>query len=442
MEIEGFGIAPLDMISLMNGLLKWEHPYGTVSHEEFYVTLEWLNAIYGSIIHVPQWTPNQALEAIDKQKSAGYPHSQIYGHTKGDTLQNMNWDQIMSEFLDHLQVFVATLKDENRKEGKDARLFVPANIIMVAVGNFLFGAQNEAIMNSHSKGSIKIGMETPGSGAYAFWRELYKAEGTYCHTDGPQNDSHFSPVVAMILRDFRKQHLPDNMTKLVNLYYDMAYRMKTLCRGALIEMIGQPTGHTNTASDNSLGYLTLCILHAVRNRMTFDEFKTIHLAIMGDDMIWCDPTGLFTPTKMSVTWNSVGMYLESPSDNTVFWDLQFCGMTPMMRDVEGQSYLLYVYQKERLLSSLNLVKKSASPAQRLMKLVSIATLLFADKEVFCEVKELAYKYAERHHEYMTMNDLMILGYLQDLPQLRLHTGLEPLKTGVFYFSLVNELAKL
>lgn len=421
----GYCISPLDMTSMLNGMLKFDHSYRTISFKEYFAMLDWVDALYGAVVDVPMWTEQQAIEAMDESKAAGYPYSHIFGPFKGMTIKNLSFDDLLQHFVAYAQIFVATLKDEERVEGKDARLFTPANVCMVAVGNFLFGAQNEAIMNWHPKGAIQIGLPTPGSGAYHLWREL-RGEGLKGQSDGARNDANFSPVLAMCIRDFRKRHLPERFHKLVDLYYDMAYHMLVSYRGAVVYQIGLPTGHTNTATDNSLCYLMLSCLHCYMSGLSLSQFVQIVLYIMGDDMVWSDPHHVMIPSVMQDVWNRVGMYLESPSDSEQYEDLTFCGMHPVKRRVFGHDYWLYSYNVPRLIASLNLVKKSMTPSERLHKMVSIASLLYAEEEVYEQVKRVIYSYVNRYRDAMSTDDVTMLSMLNDLPQLRLHIGVEPL----------------
>jgi hypothetical protein len=423
-EAEGYGISPLDMQSVTNGILKWQHDQFTITENEHFELIHWLDALYGHIVHKQPWSKEEALEACVDTKASGFPYCKLYGPYKGQVKKHMTYDDLENDFINYSQLFTVTLKDECRKQGKDSRLFVPANMSMVVVGNRLFGAQNEAIAQCSEDYPIKIGLQSPGAGACKLWREFYNAKGLCYQSDGAANDAHFSLAIARVIRDFRSKHLPAELRKLVNRYYDMAYCMKANARGAVVNLFGQPTGHTNTASDNSFGYLLICMLHAMRNGMNFEEFKEVHLAIMGDDMMWRTENRLFSPLELEKTFNSVGMYLESPNDGSTFDTLTFCGMHPIVREVLGVKYLLYHYGEEKLLNSMNFIKKTMTPAQRLLKLMSITTLMFGKKETFDKLKEVVFLYASNNSDSLTKSDTSCLGFLNELAQLRLHTSLE------------------
>lgn len=145
----GFGIAPLDMKSMLNGMLKWEHDYKTITHSDYNVMLDWLDALYGTVIHVTQWSQERAMLELDLKKACGYPYNRLFGPTKGDAVRHLSFDDLLQHFQCYNQIFTATLKDEERALGKDSRLFTPANVVMIAVGNWLFGAQNEEIGRAH-----------------------------------------------------------------------------------------------------------------------------------------------------------------------------------------------------------------------------------------------------------------------------------------------------
>ena len=419
-------IAPLDLTSIINGYLKWEHSYASIRISEYDELISWLDMMYGSLLDLdPQWSLERAREEINEDKAAGPPYNDLIGRSKGEVLNKMTDQELLDDFKNFSHYCNATLKDELREKSKDARLFIPANVVMVFVGLYLFGAQNDAIMEAHCEKPIKIGMQTPGREAANFWKKVKMSEGEYHQYDGVQSDAHFSSEVACIIRDFRKKHLHKKFHKMVDRYYAMTYNMDVNFCGAIVELVGQQTGQTNTATDNSLGYLIVLMLHAIRNKVSYFDFEDMFTAVMGDDMLLVDNLGCFGPMELETTFNSLGMYIEAPAVSEEFYDLTFVGMHPERREVAGQMYDLYSYRLERLWESQNFMQKAATPSDRLQKLISLSTLIFGNKSQFERMREIAFNYAKEARHCLTYQDISQLGMLDDTWQLNLHSGFEP-----------------
>lgn len=421
----GYHPAPLVPDAVVNGVLKWEHAQGAIERGVVNTVLIWLSCMYGGKMTVPPWTPEKAREELDRTKASGMPYSDLYGHTKGDVLDRMSNEELEHDFQKYVQYFVGTLKDELIKGDKLSRFFLVANVVMTYKGNQLFGAQNEALASCHAEGPIRMGMPTPGQATYLFFRGLSEAIGDKHQYDGRQSDSKFALIVVMIICEFRKSLLPESMHKDVNRYYDMAYCMRANCLGAIIQLFGMPTGHTNTASDNCLGYLILNMVHAVKHGLSYDDFTKIYYGIMGDDMVLSDPFGVFGPLQLEQTFNQVGMFLECPALVESFDELTFMGMHPQRRRVFGTDFDLYSYRVDKLRSSANYLSKKMTPAERLAKLASLATLTFAHEDVFRSFKQLAVKYLNDYSESFSRKDTEVMVQFSELWQLCHYTGLEP-----------------
>jgi hypothetical protein len=415
--------APLDDLSFLNGWAKWQHPQCTLDTTEFETVLNWLDRLYGADIEVPKWSKEVAFDKLDDSKSPGFPYVHLYGHTKGWVKKFLRPSDMIRHFWRFVQIVAATLKDELRLVGKDARFFTPVNIIMAFVGNLCFGAQNEALEFCHNFKPIKIGLRVPGFEAYNLWREFLLAEGVCFETDGAQNDSHFPLVLALLIREFRKRHLPKSMHRMVDRYYQMAYMMLVNIRGHLLPLYGMPTGHTNTASDNSLGYLALVMLHCIRVGLSYDDFRRLNLNIMGDDMLFRSPFPEVNVFAMNRTWNSVGMYLESPGAAKPM-NVVFCGMSPVIRKVFGKEFLLYGYSLDRTRDSWNYVSIDMSSSERFSKLISLLTLIFPYEREFEYLREVARDFLRAHKGRITESCKRLVVYLDDRMQLNLHLSLE------------------
>lgn len=428
MEAGGYAPAPLDTVSFVNGVLKWEHFYGCVPRWLYPLMLQWLEYEFGVFLEVPQWSFERVRQEMDRDKACGPPYCTLFGVTKGDFLDNMSDAEILRDFELFIQLVNGTLKDELRVvvDGlvKDARFFTPANAVMIFVGNWLFGAQNESLELNHRAHPIKVGLSTPGGESYTFWRKYARLTGLCYQFDGAGNDAHFCPILACVARDFRKRHLPESVWWFVDKYYDMTYRMMVNVRGAVINLIGQQTGQTNTAMDNSLGTVMMVQAHALLQGLTFEEYRQLNLFVVGDDMLLRDPSGLFQPLFLEKTWHLFGMYLESPGIQNSE-DMTFIGMHPCQREVFGKVYELYSYNIAKMLSSLNFVRRSNSIEQRLQKIVSLTHLVFAHRETYELMREVCFRYARVHLQSLSRQGLDWLGSLTDLHQLIMYCGFEP-----------------
>jgi len=419
---EAYEPAPLDILSARNGLLKIVHPcVAKVQIEETLEVIHWLRLMYGPYMNVPLWSEEEAIEALDPDKASGPPFSYIYGVTKGDVLEHLGYPELLKEFSEFDSYSECTLKDELRIKGKDSRLFVPAPIQVIAVGNRLFGAQNDAIAQQHNRLPIKIGLSTPGGEMCNLWAKMLRHDGMKFDSDGAQSDAHFSIWMAMVCRDFRKSYIPKEMHALVDRYYSTVYNGWIAVTGVAYKVIMNASGQTNTASDNSLGYLAAVMLHAIRGGLTYRQFtENLLINILGDDMLWSTKIDLFRPLALEKTFNDLGMYLESPSNEPMnFYDLQFMGVHPMVRSVNGSKYLLYTGRTDKFTTALNYTKRGSSNDKRLDKLVALAQNCFADEELFGKMREVAYKFAR---EWGCEN--ATLASLEDLTMLHLYTGLQ------------------
>lgn len=435
--------APLDEVSLINGALKYCHDQKTMSPYEYRTVLDWMDHLYGWVLECPAYTLDQAVEALDLEKAAGPPFNYFYGPTKGDVLNHLSPRELLAHFFQYAQYEDATTKDELRPHPKDARFFVPANLQTVLVGNCMFGAQNDRIKRYHAFLPIKIGVITPGFDMYRMWSDFYAHPGSKYHTDGSWYDALYPQVLAMLCRDLRLRHLPradvffegHTYEETVERYYDVIYSGLVNVAGNLFNLPGQLSGQTNTASDNSFGNLAVLCLHAIRNRMPFDIFRQQLFLIMGDDMAYSDSSGLFQPLKLETTFNSLGMFLESPCVSGVdITEIMFCGCSPMWRELGDRKFLLYCYRKDKLLASFDWRLRGMTKDQRAQKLISITALLFPDKTVFDELCCIVKAYLAKHESDLSNETLSLCRLLDEQYLLKLFTGFESRFSGEVSFS--------
>lgn len=404
-----------------------------MSPTEYRTVLEWMDRLYGWVLETTPWTVDQAVDNLDLEKAAGPPLNYHFGPTKGHVLENVDPDYLLNHFFEYSQYEDATTKDELRPENKDARFFVPANVQTVLAGNILFGAQNDRIKKYHAFLPIKIGLITPGFDMYRMWQDFYRHEGEKFHTDGSWFDALFPQVLAMLCRDLRLKHLPRDspfygdhtFEDAVNRYYNVIYSGLVNVAGNLFNLPGQLSGQTNTASDNSLGNLAVLCLHAIRNRMTFEDFRKQLFLIMGDDMAISDNSGLFRPLKLEVTYNSLGMFLESPCTQGVdVTEIMFCGCSPMWRELGSRKYLLYCYRQDKLLASFDWKCRGMTLDQRAQKIISITALLFPNKAIFDELVAIVKVFLKQHESSLSNETLSLCRLLDEQYLLKLFTGYE------------------
>jgi hypothetical protein len=414
--------APLNGVSLVNGFLKWKHPQrASITTMERLEIMGWLEDYLGFYLNTKLWNEDEILECIDPTKACGPPYCFVHGPTKGHVLEQVTIGELMEDFDQFSQLSLATLKMETRKIGKDARLFIPANIAMVVMGNHLFGSQNQSIIDYHNDLCIKIGLSSPGFEAYKLWWDFSRKIGEFHQFDGAQNDAHMSLEVLSIIRDLRKLYIPEEEHDRVDRYYNMTHCGYTMVGGHLVEMNGQPSGQTNTAHDNSLAVLILLMLNAIRNGIDYVRFRELlnDVVIMGDDLMLCDSTGVFDPVHLEQTWDSCGMYLECPALHEHYEDMTFIGMHPTRERGE----LLYSYNLEKMMNNFEYRRRNHTPQIHLQKLVNLCYLVFAHRTEFEMMREAAYQYYRDNEMHMTDDDRRLLMILQDLTQLNRYKGL-------------------
>lgn len=440
--------APLDDISLFNGLLKYDHPQYTITNREVAKLLSWLDQLYGFAMETPMWTPDRAYEELNKTKASGPPFSYVYGATKGEVMAHLSVQEMFDHFMSYGQYSDATLKDELRPKGKDARFFTPVAVQVAVVGNYLFGAQNSRIARFSENLPIKIGLQCPGFGMYNLWQKLRKHDGEAYHYDGRAFDSTFPIILAEVDREFRMSHMDLNakpfvdrdytVRDLVMKYYSVVYNGFVNVGGFLFNLIGQMTGQTNTASTNSIGNLCVVMLHAMRHHLSFEDFLEVLVYVMGDDLVIKDVYHIYDPPTLSLTYASLGMYLESPCVKPAeLTEIQFCGCSPMWRKVGDVDQLLYCFKTDKLLSSLNWCLHSDANSYA-MKLTSILSLLFANKGVFETYREKAREWFSAHDLELTQSSKKLVGFLSDRYLLKLLTGYESTGLSKFSFFLGKE----
>lgn len=395
----------------------------------------WLTRILGSTFRRKPWTWEQSRDTLNLDKASGPPFNYQYGPSKGDVLMKLSDLDLVKHWFSYDQYHDATLKDELRVLGKDARLFIPANVQHCLVGNRLFGAQNDMFVRHHFKLPFKLGVHTPAYDMYSMWRNYVDHDGQKIDTDGAQFDAWFPLINACLCRDVRADALPLEEQFIEGLpytfydaiirYYDATYASYVNVFGFVYQFFGQMSGQINTATDNCICNYIPMMLHAYRKEMTFDQFvETVLVFNSGDDMIASVPDADWLPVNLQRTFNSINMYIESAClTGKDPQSIMFVGCSPIVREVFGRSYRLYCYRQEKLTESLD-YRKGVDENDRAAKLVSVTSLLFGDKELFEETRKRVRAWFYLHEAALSSQAIALLAQLDDLYLLRLFTGYE------------------
>lgn len=381
--------APIDMISLKNGLFKFEHNQKCVKVTETAYLFHHLNdsfgwllaSVYGSLVPlsgVPDW--------LVRDSTPGFPYALIYGTTKEAVLKHRSCEELWSDFLNYTCILSSTLKVELREivfekyyqddlessEGtiKDARLFRPGCIASIVAAVHMFGFQNQALASAPFETGISLGMSTPGYDFCKLWLLILKFAGHVRSYDGASWDANFQLWMAEIICLFRMKYLPAAYGEKCQRYYSMMYNGVTNVLGNLLHLVANPSGHYNTSIDNSLGEIMNVWLYCYRRGI--DE-KDIKFFVCGDDLIVTTRTDLFTTSSFLESTASTGSYLTALLPEEVpFYDNVFCGTHPVL--VDGA--VKYTYDEDKQLSSLCYKTRKSSYEDFFSKLCSITGNLY------------------------------------------------------------------
>jgi hypothetical protein len=202
----------------------------------------------------------------------------------------------------------------------------------------------------------------------------------------------------LLVRELRKCFIPQEYHKLVDKYYDQVYYGHTRVLSYVLQLIGQLSGQTNTSSDNSLIHSMIMILHAVRCKLTFQEFMDgVEWYVQGDDLMYKTTIPEFEIEKLEETWNSLGMFIESRGavDPT---ELSFVGMTPQ----KYKGFWLYKFRTDKMKCSMNYHDKGSSHDQIFNSLINLTRACFADHEEYTRMKQATHKYLELHRDEISL----------------------------------------
>lgn len=171
-----------------------------------------------------------------------------------------------------------------------------------------------------------------------------------------------------------------NFYLLTNLYRDVLYTPVVLPDGTIIEMIGQPSGFSNTAHDNTLiNFMVLCYCWLDNGGPAdLDLFKRSVLAFLfGDDNILGVSEyafRFFNPDSIRCSLDKIGFEMEfSPSLEFLGHFIQF--------DLQMQRYVP-VFPMYKALGSLLFGGFEHDLSKCVDKAMSIRVLVFTNREIF------------------------------------------------------------
>lgn len=382
-------IAPLDETSYVNGCLKFVHAQRLFTMREETEAVIWLSFVLGGYVHQSLITPSKDIASLLEPKAtSGWPYCNLYGPVKSDVLKSCSCEQILADLHEFSPVHSSTLKDELRPPGKDARFFRPAGLGLMVLGVHLFSDQCERLMRARLKTPYSIGMVSPGTDLTRMWRKLEAFGGGIVSFDGKSWDANVQLAAASICKRFRRRFLPLEAHLDVDFYYDNAYWGWTSYHGTPVRLVGNPSGHFLTASDNTLIQMSMVHLYCVHAKISMED---VLFFVNGDDLILSCKSLRFSVLSMCQFYVDHGMYLEPYADvPKPIWEHSFCGTHPIM--YKGQMF--YVYDTSKLRDSLCFKLRKSTPIMHLSKICNIASLLFCDVTAFKQVSEWAHTFAQ------------------------------------------------
>lgn len=419
----GYGPAPLDELSLWNGLCKFQHDQSTITASEAQFMLDALEYWFPSISQYSDIADDDVVMReleLHKTKTAGYPWSIRHAPLKGQAVATIGLPAIEEYYQQFSSIIGSTLKDELRPVGKDARFFRPQDVSSYVEAIRLFYHQNSYLMRQLLVTPLFNRYVIPGQTLPSLFRILDEFSTRCYAADGSQWDANYPLVLACIVAAFRSG--PSTQAR-VERYYSMMYNGYTNVGGNIFGLVGQPSGHYNTSVDNSMANMCLMALHACRLGWSLDDFvQRVCFYCCGDDLIWADREGSFNPESLSATYASVGVYLEFESllpKRSI--ELTFVGQRLMPRVINGINCWLTALRRDRTLATSTLRKRRATDLDELAKLVSLVQLCFGDEELFDIVHGVMQRFVtdclSRHT--LSMSDPEVLGLLRSVTYRRL-----------------------
>lgn len=381
-----FGPAPLDELSLWNGVRKFCHsqysmpldfvPYGLQVLDHFFPFM----FVKGTVLSNDEIT-QLVMDEDHRTKTSGFPMDAMGSPTKGDAMKRYGVSYLLEYYKNNTSIIGCTLKDELRQIGKDARLFRPCDVTSFCEGARLFKKQNDYLLESLFVSPIFAKCVIPGWHLALMYERLRKHGGDLYDADGARWDANFPMSIASLICYWRSRHHAE--PEAVRRYYEQMYCGWTSVCGNLFNLIGQPSGHYLTTTDNCLANILAMAFHAYNMNMSLEQFLTeVQFYVCGDDLIWSDRTGRFTPEAIAESYAKLGFYLEFSSLLPMdFWDLNFVSTHPCMSWHKVKE-LSYCYDYDKMMAKASIFRKNAKLIDKVAKISSLAQLSFQDKVLY------------------------------------------------------------
>lgn len=399
-----FGPAPLDPVSLWNGVFKFEcHDQKGVDSEFIPYALDYLNlmfpfARYFSGVTSHEDVIEKILSPEHKSRASGYPWRHLGAGSKQQTVEKF------PEFYKESEsVINSTLKDELRLKGKDSRFFRPQSVHDYYEGIRLFDNTNDHLASLLFRTPIFIKFRTPGRDLALLFSDLVAFGGNIYGSDGSRWDANFPLLGAEIIATWRASLDPEHRRE-IKLYYRKMYNGVTLVGGHAFHLVGNPSGHVNTSVDNSLMNMIAMAYTCYKCGFAVEDIKDKVLYFCcGDDLIWCDRSNMLTPDFVGQSYLDLGIFLEFQSFTPLARDeLTFVGCTSSYDPLYGWQYH---GKLDKMCDSSKFSKRSYSPIDRLAKLVSLQVLVrFSDRWKY--LNELTHRYIM----YCVVNNLISINH--------------------------------
>lgn len=310
----------IDQVSFRRAVDVALHPFSIVSRHFVGRILTFDEAVIG--------VPAMGLKSIARQTSVGFPWcaatggvDKSYFFGKGQefdlsTANSLVLEKEVAELETMLKdgirpMFVCRdfLKDEVRKEGKNARLIAGTDIRYYILCRMYFGAYVAAMIKLHRHSGVCVGMNQ-----YTEWewlkQHLLKAgdkvwDGDFAGFDESQQPSMLWPILEHINEwySLRGGRL-DNPVRTL-LFYDLAHSRHLVSAGGGANTVVQwskslPSGHFLTSTVNSILSMSCIVSAFIATTGELDFWSHASVATQGDDNI-CSTSDEFIDRFNQVT---------------------------------------------------------------------------------------------------------------------------------------------
>jgi len=188
-----------------------------------------------------------------------------------------------------------------------------SGIVHLIASTMLFGKQNQAILDNLGKHPVTVGIAVPGNEFVSRILSLLQNAGS---ADGSGWDQRANLSVMRIIRDVRKEFLPEWAWAAVDLLYDQIYAGDVVVCGVVYQILHMKSGWLNTWSDGSL--LMWLTTHEAIFSLTGKNPDDICVALINiDDLVLSNDRGEFTMDSVRDYLGAYNVRLELESEGFV-----------------------------------------------------------------------------------------------------------------------------